>query len=288
MSVILSFQWASDLHLDCHSPSDQHKWPKIPRLAPVLVLAGDVGRVNQSHYVTYLKQLCASFERVILVPGNHEYYQASKPTHTFEETERALQSLNIDNLIVLQKSSAVVNGIRFVGCTLWSDIDLDNPFIQAEMSDYHKIYNGRDEADITKRKWPRMKPAIIKGIHKQHCQYLMEAISASEEPVIVVTHHCPTLRHLIERKASTPMSSCYATPLDITHPDLFGPPVVSWICGHSHRTMEEYATNADGHRVLMLMNAHGYPSETIAGYSGTKVAHVVRQTDDGIEVVTQL
>lgn len=286
----LSFQFVSDVHLDCFQPSDVAKWPKIPRLAPLLILAGDVGRVNQPHYMVYLRQLCETYDRVILVPGNHEYYQASKPIHTFSETEELLSSLNIPNLIVLQKGSIVINGIRFIGCTLWSNVDVDNTDVRMGMSDYYKIYTDKDEKDITKRSWKKMNPEFVKDKHQDHVRFLEDAIRSSKEPVVVVTHHCPTNRHLLIRKGNSSVYSCYATPLDITCPKLFERPVIAWISGHSHRTMNEYIDSAsDGNRVLLLMNACGYPSEKIPEYNPSRVAIVSKDGDTySIESFTQL
>lgn len=279
MAQLLSFQFVSDVHLDCRDSSDESKWPKIPRLAPLLILAGDIGRANQSHYVVYLRQLCEIFDTVILVPGNHEYYQASKPTHTFAEVDSLLASFDIPNLVVLQKGSLVVNGVRFIGCTLWSNVDVDNPYVKLDMSDYYKIYTKKDETDITRRSWTKLHPSLVLDTHRDHVRYLTHAIAASKEPVVVISHHCPTNRHLLPRKDTCSLSGCFATPLDVTHPDLFKRPVIAWIAGHSHRIMNDYVDFPDGNRVLMLMNACGYPSEKIPGYTPRRIATIYKDGD---------
>ncbi|KAM5447926.1 hypothetical protein MaudCBS49596_005723 [Microsporum audouinii] len=50
----------------------------VPRTAPYLILAGDIGCLrNYKEYVTFLAAQCAQFDHVSLVLGNHEFYWIS-------------------------------------------------------------------------------------------------------------------------------------------------------------------------------------------------------------------
>src|ERR1700750_925935 len=96
----------SDLHLS-GDPLQLQQWPW-----DVLVLAGDLGRPERA--MTWARQApCPT----VLVAGNHEYYGSDLST-----TVATLKALALgSNVTVLEKESVRIGGIRFLGCTLWSD-----------------------------------------------------------------------------------------------------------------------------------------------------------------------
>src|SRR3954471_21952018 len=90
----------------------------------LLVLAGDIGRVRSTRNVsplTYAEQ-AADFLgcRVILVPGNHEYYRGS-----FDEDRAALLTAQLPGVTVLDRGEALIapgsTRLRVLGATLWTD-----------------------------------------------------------------------------------------------------------------------------------------------------------------------
>jgi len=70
---ISSLQYMSDLHLE------RVKYDfEITRVAPILILAGDIGRFcDQEAYRAFLVKQCAQFDMVLLIAGNHEFYGTS-------------------------------------------------------------------------------------------------------------------------------------------------------------------------------------------------------------------
>lgn len=70
------FQIMSDLHLEVNR---QYGTFEIPVMAPVLLLAGDVGQLQHyNEYLSFLHRQCRNFDLVYLVLGNHEFYGTSR------------------------------------------------------------------------------------------------------------------------------------------------------------------------------------------------------------------
>jgi Icc-related predicted phosphoesterase len=84
------------------------------------VLAGDI-----DHATKGLDWARAAFPHhpIVYVAGNHEYYGEAIPKLTDELRTRAA-SLDI---AFLENDVADVAGVRFVGCTLWTDLELFGP-----------------------------------------------------------------------------------------------------------------------------------------------------------------
>lgn len=83
--------------------------------AETIILAGDIGvgvegvRWAVHHYPV---------RPVIYVPGNHEFYG-----HDIGLTTE-LQAAAPDNITVLSNDAVVLDGVRFLGSTLWTDFKL--------------------------------------------------------------------------------------------------------------------------------------------------------------------
>src|SRR5256885_13281179 len=100
----------SDLHLEFApflSPPDD---------ADVIVLAGDID--NGAAGVEWAGE---TFRRPVLyLAGNHEYYEGE-----FEAVQKAMGAAAREAAIeLLDCSEAVLGGVRFLGCTLWTDYSL--------------------------------------------------------------------------------------------------------------------------------------------------------------------
>lgn len=83
MTNKLTFYCISDLHLEYYDSAND-LYDKIRHFLPnvdILILAGDIGQPlfkNGHNYRELLKLFKKRYEHVILVPGNHEYYQISE------------------------------------------------------------------------------------------------------------------------------------------------------------------------------------------------------------------
>ena len=125
LPVAMNLQLLSDLHLEVHP----HFQPTPAADAQVLVLAGDIGSYQagsllQGEYFglerfSPLPQFAGWPCPVVFVPGNHEY-DAQDWDAAHDRLRRVCDALG---LIWLERATTVLDGVRFVGTTLWTDYD---------------------------------------------------------------------------------------------------------------------------------------------------------------------
>ena len=73
----MNIQYASDLHLEFKENSSYLKQHPLSVSGDVLVLAGDIGYIGDDNYSKhpFWDWAADSYERVIVIPGNHEFYK---------------------------------------------------------------------------------------------------------------------------------------------------------------------------------------------------------------------
>lgn len=236
----------SDLHLNHQGLP----WPDND--ADVVVLAGDIARPTQA--VDWARRIDRP---VIYVPGNHEFYGGSLAARLDEL--RALCSGT--QIRLLDCSETVIDGVRFVGATLWTDLELFGASAQRDeaidaakrcLRDFSRIYT--DAAHTT-----FMTPADSAAMHATQLAWLAARIATPPArfngPTVVVTHHAPSPRSIHPRFAGSLLNLCFVSDLERM---LDGNRVRLWIHGHTHDSFD-YAVN--GTRVVC--NPRGYAVDGI-------------------------
>lgn len=244
----------SDLHLE------RRRLDLIaPPAAPfdLLVCPGDLHEGHPERGLAALLHL-AQARPVVLVPGNHERYAPTGDGRTATELLAALEAevarLNAlgARIHLLQRSqSRVIDGVRFVGTTLWSDWTLagrwlapdapDRPadpvaYAAARMTD--PVTGSREYLGaIRKADGSPWQPADAMAEHRIERAALHAALRIPHDgPTVVVTHH-PASPLAADRFRDAPgvpwwVPAFYAsTALD----DLADPERPElWISGHFH------------------------------------------------------
>jgi Calcineurin-like phosphoesterase len=241
----------SDVHTEFLQP--RKALALMARFAPlpgerVLVLAGDIGKVLNSHgtlntaltdVLLALRTQRTDEQYIVIVPGNHEYYGAAKHGLTADVVDAFLERWCVAHGIVfLQMRTWTLPGtdVVFAGCTLWSDatdMALDG------CNDVRMALASRD---------------VYHDLHIQHVAWLTWTLPQLQGRVVVVTHHLPTRASVHPVYAPySPLESAYATDLPTR---LFQAPVRLWLHGHSHESMDVRVGS-----VRVLSNPTGYPGE---------------------------
>jgi predicted phosphodiesterase len=101
---------------DLHTEFVDFQFPDAS--ADLVVLAGDIG-VRKSGFQFAKKLPLPS----VYVAGNHEYYGAALP----RLTEKLQAEASGTNVAFLENEERVIGGVRFLGCTLWSDFSILGP-----------------------------------------------------------------------------------------------------------------------------------------------------------------
>src|SRR5690606_27476580 len=108
----------SDLHVEFGQDYD---YPSEP--FDIVVLAGDIDHsinaVGVAHWFHKQTNL-----PVILVAGNHEFYRGDFHHVLANMRDAAAQH---DHIHFLENDSLVINDVRFLGCTLWSNFSMYGP-----------------------------------------------------------------------------------------------------------------------------------------------------------------
>jgi UDP-2,3-diacylglucosamine pyrophosphatase LpxH len=249
------FQIVSDLHIEYESNDVPDPLTLITPSADILILAGDIGSFYKYDQLkTFLVKLCFHFRVVIYVPGNHEYY--TMKGYTPQRMNTLFQNFahieqSIDNLYILNRSSAQIDDVCIVGCTLWSDPKIQIPSYMVRIPGLNTIvYQQKHAGDL----------AYIKKMIK-YCQ-------KKEVKLLVVTHHCPTYSVITsKKKLNDRYVSLYATDLD----DLLNKEMVhTWVAGHIHSNFDLITEGG----TRLVGNQKGKPRDRITDYNKSLVITV--------------
>ena len=166
----------SDLHLEFQdfSPATLD--------ADVVVLAGDVDLLARG-----VKWANKTFHcPVIYVGGNHEYYKGH-----LDRTLQKMRAKALSHVHVLENEQVVINGVRFLGTTGWTDFySTDNATsamlaAQLSMNDYKQIRTGNQ--------YHRIRPIDLQQKSHFAKQWLLSQLSTKYQgKTVVVTHHAPS------------------------------------------------------------------------------------------------
>jgi hypothetical protein len=251
MRRALRIQYASDIHLELSGRiSATHL---LQPVAPVLVLAGDIGDPTKDIYRDFLRECGRAWEHVVVIAGNHEFYGAAVRRETVESrlaAARAAAAAAGRNVHFLERERVILRGLAFLGCTMWTDITGSEELVATRMNDCRSIGVGPEDL----KTWHRRDRAWLEG----------ELAACREEGrgAVVVTHHMPTFDLVSTAWMGHPLNVGFATALD----SLIEEPVRAWICGHSHYGRVVY--KGVGGSIPCGLNPRGYVREIGTGFCG--------------------
>ncbi|XAH23912.1 metallophosphoesterase [Xylophilus sp. GW821-FHT01B05] len=253
----MKIQLLSDLHLEM-----QPQFSCAPNPgADLLVLAGDIG----SHHIGSLLPgddfgLARYSPKpeyggwpcpVLYVPGNHEY-----DGQDVDAAHARLKALCVQlGIIWLDRETVVLDGVRFVGTTLWSDFDALVPAKATPGQALKARSKAFRAANFYLQKTGTVRhgaPWLAEGMREEAlaCQDWLRAALATpfDGPTVAVTHFAPSLASADPRYGLTPGTAGFCNALDELLPqaDL-------WLHGHLHCAFDY---RKDGCRVVA--NPLGY------------------------------
>ncbi len=214
--------------------------------ADVVVLAGDVARPKEA-----IAWASRSAKSVLYVPGNHEFYGGSI-AGTVEELKRLSAGTGIR---VLDNDEVIIDGVRFLGTTLWTDFMLfgEGEKRAAAMQQAHRFM--RDFSRIRIGEAP-FTPEASAALFARHFAWLERKLARPHGgPTVVITHHAPSRKSIHPRFADSPLNACFVSDAERL---LDGRRVRLWIHGHTHDSFD-YLVN--GTRVLC--NPRGYAKDGV-------------------------
>lgn len=237
---------ASDLHLEFYSKLEDKLLPKVS--GDIMVLAGDITTLGENSiklFREYVGKLHASFNDLVLVLGNHEFYRYNF-FDALKLYDELCDELGIHLLDVsAARSSISLNGKTISGSTLWTNLKNGDPMVEIEATKKINDFNLIGGFDV--------------NIVKQQNAKAIEAIDFEAD--LVITHHAPILT-----------SKATKFPVDLLsynfyndNPNLEAKMAASnnikyWIHGHTHHNWQSERL-FESNELAIITNQAGYPHE---------------------------
>lgn len=244
--MAVAFQYLSDVHLEMGGPV-----PDVPRNAPYLILAGDVGDPSSDSYRSFIERMAYTFDSVFVLAGNHEYYShrsaLCRGREWIARVDASVRSVTAEfqNVVFLQNDVVDILGtdVSVFGGTLWTDVRPSEELAVGTMiSDYRCI--------------PGFTIPMGRELHAKTVRALEAALDARPERVYVVaTHHMPKTSLISLRYAGSPLNGAFASDVACVDDER----IVAWVSGHTH----------SAHDVgKFKCNPIGYPGENAVVNTG--------------------
>lgn len=242
----------SDLHLE----RADFAMPELD--ADVLVLAGDVATGIDG--IEWARDH-ADGRPVLYLAGNHEFYGHEFPALITDLRDAARGS----DVHVLEDDELVLDGVRFLGCTLWSDFEFAGPEVVAQSMDVcERVVNDYKQIRVGHQ---QLTALHTRAAHEVSRDWLAERLDVPfDGPTVVLTHHAPVIRARPDSFVLRALAGAFASDLTSL---MGGDRVPLWIFGHTHR-----AADLEHGGTRVLSNPRGYPDEAVDGFDPALVVDV--------------
>lgn len=237
----MKIQLLSDLHLEANPGYVAEPAPD----ADLLVLAGDIGSYQRRKDGSVMAEPDWGLRRfsplpqhagwpvpVLFVPGNHEYDALD-----LDEAHAGLRATcERLGLIWLERETVLIDGLRFIGTTLWSDYDALTSAGASALERVRQRGKAFRAANFYlhkmagQRRGALFDAAAMRELALECQAWLREALARPHDgPTVVVTHFAPTLHSADPRYGLSPGTAGFCNALDELLPraDL-------WLHGHLH------------------------------------------------------
>ena len=244
--------------------------------ADVLILSGDIVTAHDlqgwnpdfippmakaQRFMTFFEQCSTNFKHVLYVMGNHEHYHGDFATSA--DTLRAALK-EYSNIHLMDKECITIDDITFIGGTLWTDMNKEDPStlygIKGYMNDYRIIENsnelvhfktpvygtkeggGTDYDNIVSQEFhtrpAKFSPEDSVVDHKAMLAFIADTVKGMHtEKFVVVGHHSPSkLSTKPQYEKDVMVNGAYSS--DLSDFMLDHPQIKMWTHGHTHHEFD--------------------------------------------------
>lgn len=211
--------------------ADLHSFPADDRVDPALAAIVPKRHKSAQVYRDFLARCSQAFPHVLYVAGNHEFYH-----FRWHETLQVLRQecQNHANVHFLENDWRLINGVTFIGCSLWTDMNRADPLtlyeIEHRMNDFNLIRNDR-------KNFARLRARETLERHQESLKYMTQTLANTTGPVVIVGHHAPNPASIHPRYSDdTIVNGAYSS--DLSELILNHPQIVLWTHGHTHHDFD--------------------------------------------------
>lgn len=233
---------ASDLHLEFGSISFKNE-----EKADVLILSGDICVAShfKNNFLTFFRECSERFPHVIYIMGNHEHYEGDYQL-SYQLLKEELEEF--ENLYLLEKEVVKIQDYTFVGGTLWTDMNKNDPntlwHVSKVMNDFRIIRNGENK---------KLTPEDVYLDHLQTIEFIKSVVDENKEgKFVVVGHHSPSKLSIKPRYQKDVLTNgAYSS--ELSDFILDRPQIKLWTHGHTHEVFDYMIGST-----RILCNPRGY------------------------------
>lgn len=247
----MKVRFCSDLHTEFFKDNSiDDVLPHLPEdKETVLSIAGDLGLMclYDETIKQYLKILSKRFKYVLYILGNHEYYNSSYwgAELQFWKTKKLPK-----NVKVMVNDHIIINGVVFIGTTLWTNFDNRNPcamiYANQNMSDFKVIKKKIYDKKFT------ITPEEMVDMFDINKKFIFDLVRKYENnKCVIITHHAPSIIGIDDNYKNDSLTPAFYSELgnDICNHNN----IIFWHFGHNHSSVDEII-----HHTKLVCNPFGY------------------------------
>jgi len=235
--------------------------------ADVLILSGDICVARDfmdrdpydimdygksARYHEFFSSACDKFRDVVYIVGNHEHYHGDF-VETIPNLRKRLAYLK--NLHILDKETVELGDVTFIGGTLWTDMNKEDPMtlygIRRMMNDFRCVTNSNHEVnyktfdDVDNPDKPTFRtrtatfsPEDAVEDHKKMLDFIKTVVAEKhDKKFVVVGHHTPSHTSCHPKYADDQlMNGGYHS--DLSEFIMDRPQIKLWTHGHTHELFD--------------------------------------------------
>jgi Icc-related predicted phosphoesterase len=268
----MKIQLVSDLHLEFEDVNIKNESG-----ADVLILSGDIlvaddlrnqpadlsladipdegyGRARRAlRYRDFFLRVSFQFEHVIYIMGNHEHYHGKfdKSAGIIRET---IGYLNIHNIHLLDRDIKEIDGVHFVGGTMWTDCNKGDPMTQYHLEQCMTDFRVIRIAGENFKKFLPMRTVMEFTKTRDYFKTVIGNLP-KDAKIVVCSHHAPSHLSIHDMyKHDKLMNGGYSS--DLSEFILDHPQIKLWTHGHMHNNFDYMIGDT-----RVVCNPKGYPGE---------------------------
>jgi hypothetical protein len=191
--------------------------------------------------------------------GNHEHYNGDFAT----SHELLREACDINSIDFLDKEVATINNVTFIGGTLWTDMNKEDPKTMNQisylMNDFRIIQNSnkttsfKDTKGNFQQRYSKFSPEDCVEDHKAFLKVIDDTITSNPTGTfVVVGHHAPSKKSVKPGyEKDLIVGGAYSSDLDefiLSHPQ-----IKVWVHGHTHDKFDYMIGST-----RIVSNARGY------------------------------